>query len=119
MDIANLRKFANKHRGSAAGNFLHLAADEISRLRAELEAERTESAEWERLAHKYQDERNQAEARVRELETPTAFAVRNDQGYWVGIWNDREMAEHVLSKLPPSGNEAIIPVKALANNAKE
>ena len=77
---------------------LHVAANEIDRLRAELEQERE---------------------RARELETPTAFAVRNDQGYWVGVWNDREMAEHVISKLPPSGNEAIVPVKALANSEKE
>jgi len=72
-----LRQMADPVEARAAGkaysegdlwNGLEEAADEIDRLRAELEAERTESAEWERLAHKYQDERNQAEARVRELE---------------------------------------------------
>lgn len=32
------------------------------------------------------------------LAQKTAYAVRNNQGYWIGIWNDRETANQVRAK---------------------
>ena len=39
---------------------------------------------------------------------PTAFAIRNDQGYWPGIYNERAVAKAVLAKGTPSHHEKII-----------
>lgn len=38
------------------------------------------------------------------------FAVRNDQGYWIGIWNDKGIAETVAKGQPPSHNCEVVPV---------
>jgi len=41
-------------------------------------------------------------------DTTAAYAVRNDQGYYVGIWNTREMAELGLAKGQPSHRERVV-----------
>lgn len=41
---------------------------------------------------------------------PAAYAVRNNQGYWAGIWNDRKTAELVQTKGQPDHGEKIIAV---------
>lgn len=39
------------------------------------------------------------------------YAVRmENNGAFVGIWRDREMAEHVCAKQPPGHNDVVIPV---------
>lgn len=38
-----------------------------------------------------------------------AYAVRNNQGYWVGIWNDESTAKHVISK-QPGGKDELVPI---------
>ena len=48
-----------------------------------------------------------------------AFAVRNDQGYWVGIWNDKAIAQSVVARSQPSHNEVIVPIKVLPPLPKE
>jgi len=45
---------------------------------------------------------------------PDAYAVKNDQGYYAGIWRDLETAKNVLSKGQPSHNEVIVPMIELA-----
>lgn len=45
------------------------------------------------------------------MSTPDAYALRNSQGYWVGIWNDREVAEHVRTKAQEK--EEIVEVRIL------
>lgn len=37
-----------------------------------------------------------------------AYAIRNDQGYWTGIWNTREMAEKILKRGQASHRECIV-----------
>ena len=49
---------------------------------------------------------------------PVAYAIQNDQGYWVGVWNDREIAERVLSKGLPAHGERIVPLFSLEQLAK-
>ena len=39
-----------------------------------------------------------------------AYAIRNDQRYWAGIWNDKSIAELILAKGLTSHGEAIIPL---------
>ena len=51
-----------------------------------------------------------AEGKVMVPREPVAYAVQNDQGYWVGIWNWYSDAELVISKGNRSHNEKIIPV---------
>lgn len=41
----------------------------------------------------------------------TAFGVRNDQGFWVGIWNDRETAAQVVSKGQPAHHEQVVALR--------
>lgn len=59
-------------------------------------------------------QRDEYERRVERLVTaaPVAYAVRNDQGYWVGIWNTREEAERVRDKGVPSHDEIIVELYA-------
>lgn len=40
---------------------------------------------------------------------PDAWAICNSQGYWVGIWNDKETAERVMRSQPGSGDR-LVPV---------
>lgn len=42
--------------------------------------------------------------------TPDAWAVRNNEGFWVGIWNDREIAESIAKRGQPSHGECILPM---------
>lgn len=44
---------------------------------------------------------------------PDAYAVRNDQGFYSGVWRDLETAQSVLAKGQPSHNEVIVPMLAL------
>ncbi|MDP2398828.1 MAG: hypothetical protein Q8M53_10785 [Burkholderiales bacterium] len=32
------------------------------------------------------------------LANKTAYAARNNQGYWIGLWNDRETAERMCAQ---------------------
>lgn len=41
---------------------------------------------------------------------PTAYAIRNNQGYWCGIWHDEATARSVLAKGQPSHGETIVPL---------
>lgn len=41
---------------------------------------------------------------------PIAYAVRNDQGYWVGIFNNEETANFVAGKGQPSHNQYVTPL---------
>lgn len=43
---------------------------------------------------------------------PIGFAVRMAEGPFVGIWQDRELAEHVCKKQPPSHGNEVVPVYA-------
>lgn len=43
---------------------------------------------------------------------PDAYAVRNNEGYWCGIWNDRSIAEQVVAKGQPSHGEVIVELYA-------
>lgn len=43
-------------------------------------------------------------------ETPIAYGVRNDQGYWAGCWNDLATAEAIRAKGQPSHHEVVIPL---------
>jgi len=44
---------------------------------------------------------------------PDAYAVRNDQGFWAGIWNDRETAESVKDKGQPAHKEQIVELRII------
>lgn len=44
---------------------------------------------------------------------PDAYAVRNDQGFWSGIWNDRDTALHVINKGQPSHHEKLVALKII------
>lgn len=48
---------------------------------------------------------------------PTAYAVRNDQGYWIGIWNDSKTAKEIVERGKKKGqaahNEQVVPLVAL------
>jgi len=50
---------------------------------------------------------------------PDGYAVKDDQGYYVGIWKDLENAELVLSKSKPSDGEFIVPMIELELLPKE
>ena len=49
--------------------------------------------------------------------SPDAYAVRMGDGAWVGIWNDKEIAESVCSKQPPSHKDTVVPVTITINVA--
>jgi hypothetical protein len=42
--------------------------------------------------------------------TPCAYAVRNADGYWCGIWNTRATAEGVMARGQPSHGEQVVPL---------
>lgn len=44
------------------------------------------------------------------LAQTTAWAVRNNEGYWIGIWNDRETAERVKGEGQPSHGQQVVEV---------
>jgi len=44
---------------------------------------------------------------------PDAYALRNDQGYWVGLWSSRETAESAKAKGQPSHNEQVVALKII------
>lgn len=46
-----------------------------------------------------------------------AYAVRNNEGYWVGIWNDRASADIVLSKGQPTHGERVVVLCELVADA--
>jgi hypothetical protein len=41
---------------------------------------------------------------------PIGYAVRMADGRFVGIWQDREFAEHVRAKQPPPHGDRVVPV---------
>ncbi len=52
--------------------------------------------------------------RLREITaTPDAWAVRNNQGHWVGIWNDKELADKVAADGHHSHGQVVVPVALL------
>ncbi len=50
-------------------------------------------------------------AAERKAKQVIAYGVLNDQGYWAGIYHDRETAELVVSKGVPSAHEQIVELK--------
>lgn len=52
------------------------------------------------------------------LQQTTAFALRNDQGYWVGIWNDRATAEQIKAKGQPSHGERIVELRVISEEPR-
>jgi hypothetical protein len=54
--------------------------------------------------------RGQVPPRRNPGQPPIAFGIINDQGYWVGIWNDRYAAELVLARGQPTHGERIVPL---------
>lgn len=43
---------------------------------------------------------------------PYAYAVVNDQGYFVGIWSDEQIAIDICNKGQPSHHQKVVPVYA-------
>lgn len=52
------------------------------------------------------------------LQQTTAFALRNDQGYWCGIWNDRATAEQIKAKGQPSHSERIVELRVISEEPR-
>jgi len=44
------------------------------------------------------------------IRTPHGYAVENDQGFFVGIWKSRRIAEDMVRKGQPSHNERVVPL---------
>src|SRR5688572_29439692 len=55
------------------------------------------------------DARDEGEAHITQRQ-PLAYGVRNDQGFWVGVWTTREAADYVKSKGQPSHHEEVVPL---------
>lgn len=50
-------------------------------------------------------------AKIDQLErrpVPVYYAVRNNEGYWRGIWNDRAIAETIAASGQPSHGEQVV-----------
>lgn len=57
-----------------------------------------------------------AESLTSNAPSADAWAVRNNQGYWVGIWNDKETAEKICAAGQPSHGQVVVPVMVLPTN---
>jgi hypothetical protein len=56
------------------------------------------------------------------MSDPTGYAVVTADGYFVGIWRDREVAQKVLDRSPMAKGESIVecvPTETMINQVRE